>query len=95
MMTKKQMGEVLVFLNSVYPNFEVTQFKIDSWTRILKDNNPADVMKNAERYALENKFPPTIYDIKAPPKSEAHSQDYLAKIRKWEEEASGGPKHKG
>lgn len=91
MMNKNQMYDVLTFIKSVYPNFVVDQDKIDAWTRVMKDNNPVAVMKNAERYALENKYPPTIADIKAPPKKEAHTTSYLDKIKKWEAEASGGP----
>lgn len=94
-MTKKEMFDIFTFIKSVYPNFEVTQDKIDGWTRVMKSNDPADVMKNTERFALNSKFPPTIADIKAPPKSEAHSKSYLDKIKRWEAEASGGPKYKG
>lgn len=91
-MTKNQIFDVLIFIRTVYPNFEIDQNKIDVWHKLLKNNNPALVMKNAEIHAMEHKFPPTIADIKAPPKQEAHRQDYLEKIKLWEGEASGGPK---
>lgn len=64
MMNKKQVIELFKFLKSVYPNFEVDQYKIDTWTKLLKDQNPATVMKNAERYAMENKFMPGLADVR-------------------------------
>jgi hypothetical protein len=90
---KSHVKEVFKVIASVYPNFEVTQDKLDLWTKLLKGNNPAQVMMNVERYILDNKFPPTVADIRAPEKHEAHKQDYLNKIKLWEEEASGVPKH--
>lgn len=87
-MTKKQVAEVLVFLNDAYPNFTVTQSKIDNWHRLLKKQNPAIIMRNAERYAIENKFPPAISELMER-KSEARSDNVLEEIEKWEREAVG------
>jgi hypothetical protein len=63
-LTKKDVAELFKFLRSVYPNFEVDQYKINTWTNMLKDQNPARVMKKAERHALENRFLPTIADLR-------------------------------
>lgn len=75
----------------MYPQFEVDSDKLDNWTRLLKDQNPARVMRNAERYALDNKFPPTIADLREP-NLEAHNNDFLRQVREWEANASGKPR---
>lgn len=87
-MTKREVAKVLAFLNSVYPNFEVTQNKIDAWTRLLKDQNPAVVMRNAERYALNQKYPPALSELREV-KTEAKSNDFLKKLDEWERKAVG------
>lgn len=62
-MTKKQVFDLLNFLHDVYPNLEVTQSRLDTWSKFMRNQNPAIVMKKAEKYALNNKFPPTIADL--------------------------------
>ena len=90
-MDRKQVIEVFKLLKSVYPNFDVSTEKVDIWTRLLKDQNPAIVMKNAERYVLTQKYPPTIADLRENT-SEARNNDILDQIKQWEREASGNPR---
>lgn len=90
-MDRKQVIEVFKLLKSVYPNFDVSTEKVDIWTRLLKDQNPAIVMKNAERYVLTQKYPPTIADLRET-NTESRSDDFLKKIRQWEREAVGKPR---
>jgi len=90
-MTKKQVAEVLVFLNETYPNFPVTQSKIDTWHRLLKGQNPATIMKNAEQYALTQKYPPSISEL-IETKTEARSSDFLEQVKQWEREAVAKPR---
>ena len=87
-MNREQVFEVLQLLNDAYPNFNFDQSKIDNWTKLLKDQNPAVIMKNAERYALNNKFPPSLSDLRQT-KLEAHSNDFLVQRACWESEALG------
>jgi hypothetical protein len=87
-MNRENVYEVLKLLNDAYPNFNFDQSKIDNWAKLLKDQNPAIVMRNAERYALENKFPPALSDLREI-KKEAHTNDFLKKIDKWKGEAVG------
>ena len=63
-MTKKEVAELFKFIRSIYSSFEVDQYKINTWSEMLKDQNPATVMKKAERHVLENKFAPTIADLR-------------------------------
>lgn len=74
-------------ISHTYPNFEVTQEKIDVWYKLLRNQNPAVVMKNTERHILTSKFIPTIADIR-----EVHHPSYntniTEQIKQWEREAS-------
>lgn len=87
-MNREEVKEVFKVLKAVYPQFEVTSEKLDIWTRFLKDQNIAVIMRNAERFVLENKFPPSIADLRER-KMEAYSSNILDKIREWEEHATG------
>ena len=62
-MTKKQVAEVLLQIHNVYPRFDVTQSRIDTWHGFLKDQNPATVMRKVENHILKEKFPPTIAEV--------------------------------
>lgn len=64
MLNKKEVLELFKFIKSIYSSFEVDQYKINTWATMLKDQNPATIMKNAERHAMENKFAPTIADLR-------------------------------
>ena len=90
-MNKEQVFEALKLISDTYPNFELTQSKIDTWARLLKDQNPAVIMRNTESYVLSQKFPPTIADLREV-KLEARSNDFLKKVARWESEASGKPR---
>ncbi|WP_394139593.1 hypothetical protein [Cytobacillus oceanisediminis] len=87
-MTKKDTLELFKFLKSVFSQFEVDQYKIDTWTKLLANQNPAVVMKNAERHALESKFPPTIAELREIYHPAYHS-NIIQKVEQWEREASG------
>ncbi|MBP1950260.1 replicative helicase loader/inhibitor [Virgibacillus litoralis] len=87
-MNREKVFEVLRLLADAYPSFSIDQIKIDTWARLLKDQNPAVIMRNAERYALENKFPPSLSDLREV-KKEARSKDFLRKRREWESAAVG------
>src|SRR5690625_7267495 len=63
LMTKRQVAELLKFVNDIYPNVHLTQSRIDTWHALLKDKNPAAVMKKAEEYVLVNTFPPSVADL--------------------------------
>lgn len=89
-MTKRQVFDLLTFLKDVYPNLEVTQSKIDTWTKLLSNQDAAKVMKKAEFYAVDNKFPPTIADL-TERNIEARRSDFLEKAKQWERDAVDKP----
>lgn len=87
-MNKEQVFNILTTLNSAYPNFNIDQNKIDTWTRLLKGQSAEVIMRNAENYALENKFPPAIADLREN-RRESFTNDFLSKVKDWEREAVG------
>lgn len=87
-MNREQVFEVLKLLNDAYPNFDFDQYKINTWAKLLNDQNPAIVMQNAEKYALENKFPPSLSDLRET-RLESFTNTFLEKRKNWESEALG------
>ena len=62
-MNRDNIKELFKLIVHIYPTFEVSTEKINTWTRLMKHQNYKRVMQRAERYVLENKFPPTIADL--------------------------------
>lgn len=88
-MTKEETFDILETIQCFYPNFEITQKKIDSWYNILKNDQFKKVLNNVNKHAIEKKFPPTIAEIKET--KNQYQSDYLSKLERWEREASGKP----
>jgi Loader and inhibitor of phage G40P len=86
-MNREQVKEVFRLLKNVYPQFEVTTEKLDTWTGLLKDQNPAVIMRNAERYVMDNRFPPSIADLRER-NNAAYQSNILDKIKEWEANAA-------
>ena len=86
-MNRDEVKEVFKVIRNVYSQFEVTSEKLDIWSQYLKDQNPAVIMKNVERFVLENKFPPTIADLRDKP-YEAYTSNILDQIKEWENNAA-------
>lgn len=62
-MTKEQVFEALSILRDVYGSFEFDQQKLNTWHRILKNQDPVKVLKNLEKHIRTNKFAPTISEL--------------------------------
>lgn len=86
-MNREQVKEIFKILAYAYPKFEVSSEKIDFWLKYLKDQNPATVMRNTERYVLENKFPPSIADLRER-QLESYSSNIINQIKEWEQNAA-------
>ncbi|WNS74263.1 replicative helicase loader/inhibitor [Bacillus sp. DTU_2020_1000418_1_SI_GHA_SEK_038] len=86
-MNREHVKEIFKLLVNVYPQFEATTEKIDTWARLLKDQNPAVVMRNAEKFVLESKFPPTLADLRER-NHEAYKTNVLDQIKEWEKNAA-------
>jgi hypothetical protein len=85
--TKEQVFELMKFIRNVFPSFDFDQDKLNTWHRLLKDQDPVNVMKVAERFALEQKFPPVIADLRE--RKLNYQTNILEKIKEWENNASG------
>ncbi|WP_407270009.1 replicative helicase loader/inhibitor [Radiobacillus sp. PE A8.2] len=87
-MKRGEVKDVFKLISYAYPRFEVTSEKLDTWFMLLKDQNPAVVMRNAERYVMNQQFPPAIADLRET-KSEANNNDFLKRLDEWERDAVG------
>lgn len=90
-MTREEVKKLFKLIVMIYPHFEVTSSKLDTWTRLMKGQNPKRVMFMAERYAKTNRFPPTIADL-SERIDETRNSDFLEKVKRWEREAGGKPR---
>ena len=87
-MTKANVLELFKLIKSIYPNFEVTQEKINIWASVMKDMDFDRVMARAREHVQENKFPPTIAEISAYAPKENKA---LEKMERWQREAEQVP----
>lgn len=87
-MDKESVKEVFKIIKSVYPSFEVTSEKLNVWTRLLKNQDKDTVIKNTEDYAANNRFPPTISELRQEERKE-RDKSYIDKIKEWEQNAVG------
>lgn len=65
-MNREQVKEVFKVLAFAYPRFEVSAEKIDYWHKFLADQDPAVVMKKAEKHIMNSVFPPAIAELREP-----------------------------
>jgi hypothetical protein len=86
-MKREQVKEIFKLIKNTYSQFEVTSEKIDVWAKLLKDQNPAVIMRNAERHVLESRFPPVIADLRER-NIEAYNSNILEQIKEWEKNAA-------
>lgn len=87
-MTREEVIELFKVIKSVYPTFEVSSTKVDTWARMMHKMDFKRVMAKAEHHTMENKFPPTIAEIAA---YAPEKNNHLEKMKKWEREASNVP----
>lgn len=84
-MDRDEVKELFKLITSVYPRFEVSAQKVDTWTYLMKKMDFKRVMAKAEQHVMENKFPPTVAEIAAYP---PEHNDHLDKMKQWEQEAA-------
>lgn len=88
-MNREETKGLFKFLSDVYSQkFKIDSGKLDTWTRMLSDQENETVMKHAERYAKDNQFPPSIADLRKKD-SPANSRSFLQKDQEWKDEALG------
>lgn len=85
-MNREDVKELFKLIKFIYPNFEVSSEKLDTWTRLMSDQDKRKVMRKAELHAKSNQFPPTIAHLSEVQRAE-HSKDIFRKIEEWERNA--------
>jgi len=84
-MNRGDVKQLFKIISEIYPMFEVTTEKINTWTRLMKKMDLDRVMAKVDKHAMENKFSPTIAEIAAyPPEKNEH----LEKMQRWKEESA-------
>lgn len=62
-MDREETKDIFKLISYVYPMFEVTSEKLDTWHYFLKDQSFDDVEKKTKKHIMSQKFPPTISEI--------------------------------
>ena len=65
-MTKEEWPKLVLSIKDLYPAEKIlnTDHAIQLWYKMLKDLDYNDLAKGLWKYTLENKFPPTIADLR-------------------------------
>lgn len=82
-MTKEEWAKLVMSIKDLYPAEKIlnTEHAIQLWYEMLKDLDYKDIGKGLWKYALENKFPPTISDLR-----EQAALIQYGEFNSWEEE---------
>lgn len=86
-MIKKESFEIMNLIHAYYPNFEVTQERIDAWHLILCKFAFEDVRKNVVRFAEANKFSPTVHELTANVRVAGIGETFQEKYERLKREA--------
>lgn len=62
-MNREQVKELFKILVDVYPRFEVSTSKVDTWTSLLKDQDYEIVISNALHHCKTSRFEPVVADV--------------------------------
>lgn len=73
-MIKSETFNLMEAIQQFFPQFEITQSKIDLWHKALKDIEHADGEENLMSYVKYNRYPPTVSDIANQKKEEKRIQ---------------------
>ena len=92
-MNKKEMSQILMQIYALYPNSfpidpETLPMMVEAWHRVLGKQDYEATLKQLDRYAAENKFPPAPADLYIK-RHAAYESNILEQIKQWEREAVG------
>lgn len=87
-MNRNEVVELFKILKDVYPTFEVSTQKVNTWARLTEKMDFKRVMKKTEEHVATNKFPPTISEIAAYAPEENKT---LKQVEEWKREAAKVP----
>ena len=64
-MTKKETAKILGVIAETYPNFTVTELKVEIWQSMFEDATYQTVVLALKKHMIESKFAPAIAEIRA------------------------------
>jgi hypothetical protein len=99
-MNRDQAREIVKIVAVAYPKYfrnDLLTTTVDVWFEALEDARFEDVMKNVKGYLKENKFPPSIADVRPTKQlngvmSAEQTKVYLDKLEREREEMAQGEK---
>ena len=82
-MTREEWSKLVLGIKDLYPSEKVlnTEHAITLWYGMLKDLDYMDLVKALQKYASENRFPPTVADLRGQCATIVNGE-----IKPWDEE---------
>ena len=82
-MDKKELIQVLATIESVYPQFKISDETVLMWLRVAKEMDFRLVMKKLTAHIAKHPFPPVLAEIAVFQETE---NQFLQQTKRWEEE---------
>jgi hypothetical protein len=79
-MTKEEVVKLLIFIESVYPNFIFKDETVQQWFQFCSEMDYEKVMAKVKNHIRKSPFPPAIADIAVFPFEE---NDFPETLQKW------------
>ncbi|MBY0597723.1 replicative helicase loader/inhibitor [Bacillus bingmayongensis] len=83
-MEKKEVVSLLRYIVAAYPNFELTDERIQVWIDLLEDSSYSKTMEKLKQHCKTKKFPPSVAEILV---NETPKNLQMNKLKEWEEVA--------
>ena len=82
-MDKKEVIQVLATIESVYPQFKISDETVLMWLRVMKEMDCKLVMQKLTAHIARHPFPPVLAEISVFQERENH---FLQQTKQWEQE---------
>lgn len=82
-MKKKEVIQVLATIESVYPQFKISDETVLVWLKVSKGMDFNLVMQRLSAHIAKYPFPPVLAEIAVYPEAENH---FLQQTKQWEQE---------
>ncbi|MBP2242913.1 hypothetical protein J2Z40_003495 [Cytobacillus eiseniae] len=84
-MDKREVIQVLATIESVYPQFKISDETVLMWLKVSKEMDYKLVMEKLSAHIASNRFPPVLAEIAAFRETD---NPFLQQIKRWEQEGS-------
>lgn len=82
-MDKKEVIQVLATIESVYPQFKISDETVLMWLRVMKEMDCKLVMKKLTAHIAKHPFPPVLAEIAV---FQERENQFLQRTKHWEQE---------